>query len=61
MNTGALDLDVLARDVQAWAHELGFADIGISDTDLSAEEAGLLAWLDQGRHGEKVSMRLGLG
>jgi epoxyqueuosine reductase len=52
MNTNALDLDVLARDVQSWARQLGFADIGISDTDLSAEEAGLLAWLDQGRHGE---------
>src|SRR3954447_12030155 len=52
MNTNALDFDVLARDVQTWARELGFADVGISDTDLSAEEAGLLAWLEQGRHGE---------
>jgi len=52
MTSNALDLAVLARDVETWARELGFADIGISDTDLSAEEAGLLAWLDNGRHGE---------
>ena len=52
MTRNALDLAVLARDVETWARELGFADIGISDTDLSAEEAGLLAWLDKGRHGE---------
>ena len=52
MTRNALDLAVLARDVETWARELGFADIGISDTDLSAEEAGLLAWLDNGRHGE---------
>src|SRR5262249_34505517 len=32
--------------------ELGFGEIGISDTDLSAEEARLLSWLDKGRHGE---------
>ena len=46
------DLQQLARDIRAWGRELGFAEIGISDTDLSAEEAHLLSWLDQGRHGE---------
>src|SRR5262249_43723189 len=53
MPSGAqTDLDQLARDIPAWGRELGFAEIGISDTDLSAEEAHLLSWLDQGRHGE---------
>ena len=56
MNADALDLDVLARDLHTWARELGFADIGVSDTDLSAEEAGLLAWLDQGWHGDMEYM-----
>jgi len=46
------DLERLARDIRAWGRELGFAEIGISDTDLSAEEAHLLSWLDKGRHGE---------
>ncbi|HXX86324.1 MAG TPA: tRNA epoxyqueuosine(34) reductase QueG [Casimicrobiaceae bacterium] len=47
-----LDLETLTRDIKAWGRELGFAEIGISDTDLSADEARLLAWLDAGRHGE---------
>src|SRR5262245_54418465 len=46
------DLERIARDIRAWGRELGFAEIGISDTELSAEEARLLAWLDKGRHGE---------
>ena len=36
----------------AWGEELGFAELGIADTELSADEARLGAWLDAGRHGE---------
>jgi epoxyqueuosine reductase len=32
--------------------ELGFAEIRITDVDLSHAEAGLQAWLDAGMHGE---------
>jgi epoxyqueuosine reductase len=46
------DLERLVRDIQAWGRELGFAEVGVSDADLGAEEARLLAWLDAGRHGE---------
>jgi epoxyqueuosine reductase len=46
------DFETLTRDIKAWGRELGFAEIGISDTDLSCDEARLLAWLDAGRHGE---------
>src|SRR6476619_4149452 len=46
------DLDALALDIRTWGRELGFAEIGIADTELSADEARLLAWLDAGRHGE---------
>ena len=46
------DLERIARDIRTWGRELGFAEIGISDTELSADEARLLAWLDKGRHGE---------
>ena len=31
---------------------MGFAEIGIADTGLAAEEARLSAWLSAGRHGE---------
>src|SRR5258706_11399718 len=48
----APDLARLTRDIRAWAHELGFAEIGIADTGLAAEEARLAAWLAAGRHGE---------
>jgi epoxyqueuosine reductase len=47
-----VELERLARDIRAWGRELGFAEIGISDTELSAEEAHLLAWLDMRRHGD---------
>ena len=42
----------LATQIRAWAQELGFQAVGISDTDLDAAEAGLLEWLGQGLHGE---------
>ena len=42
----------LAAQMRAWAHELGFQAVGISDTDLTAAESGLLEWLSLGWHGE---------
>jgi epoxyqueuosine reductase len=42
----------LASYIKEWGRELGFQQIGIADTDLTAAEAHLLNWLDQGRHGE---------
>jgi epoxyqueuosine reductase len=47
-----LDFSQLARDIVNWGQELGFAELGIADTELSADEARLGAWLDAGRHGE---------
>jgi epoxyqueuosine reductase len=43
--------DVLAK-LRQWATELGFSQIGVADVDLSSAEAGLLAWLARGFHGE---------
>ena len=48
----APDFAALAADIRIWGRELGFAEIGIADTELSTEEARLLAWLDAGFHGE---------
>ncbi len=42
----------MAGQIKQWGRELGFAAVGIADGELSAAEAGLLAWLDQGFHGE---------
>ena len=46
------DLAELATRIVAWGHELGFASVGIADTDLAADEVRLLNWLDANRHGE---------
>jgi epoxyqueuosine reductase len=50
------DYVALARDIKRWAAELGFADAGISGTDLSEDEAHLQRWLDGGHHGEMEYM-----
>ena len=47
-----VDLASVARDVKQWGKALGFQEVGITDTDLSTEEARLLTWLDAGFHGE---------
>lgn len=46
------NLAELALSIKRWGVELGFADIRITDIDLSHAEAGLRAWLDAGMHGE---------
>src|SRR6202012_4320230 len=45
-------LNALALNIKSWGRELGFGAVGISDTDLSAAEAPLAAWLEAGCHGE---------
>lgn len=42
--------------IQAWGQDLGFSQIGIADVDLSSAEAGLLAWLAAGFHGDMYYM-----
>ena len=51
-DAGGLDRERLAADIKRWGRELGFARIGITGTRLEEDEARLLAWLDDGRHGE---------
>jgi epoxyqueuosine reductase len=46
------NLSTLALTIKAWGRELGFAEVGIADTDLAHAEPGLQAWLDAGFHGE---------
>lgn len=52
----ALDLNQLAQQIKQWGTELGFQQVGITDTDLSASEPKLQAWLDKQYHGEMAWM-----
>ncbi|MEN8214698.1 MAG: tRNA epoxyqueuosine(34) reductase QueG [Pseudomonadota bacterium] len=46
------NLEQLARKIKEWGAELGFQQIGITNTDLSEAEGRLQLWLQQGFHGE---------
>ena len=50
------DYAALALDIKRWAIELGFADAGISGTDLGEDEQHLERWLEDGHHGEMEYM-----
>jgi epoxyqueuosine reductase len=52
-----IDYQALAADIKRWGQELGFQQIGISDTVLDEHEVHLLNWLGQGRHGEMDYMQ----
>ncbi len=46
-----LDLHQLAADIKIWGRELGFQQVGITDTELTAAEGKLKEWLAKGYHG----------
>ncbi|WP_284137476.1 tRNA epoxyqueuosine(34) reductase QueG [Pseudoalteromonas obscura] len=46
----------LAEKIKCWGKELGFAEVGITDIDLSEHEKQLQRWLDLGYHGEMEYM-----
>ncbi|MCB5184264.1 tRNA epoxyqueuosine(34) reductase QueG [Methylobacillus gramineus] len=45
------NLEDLAADIKRWGIELGFGQIGITDTDLSAAEERHRQWIEKGFHG----------
>lgn len=49
--TDSLDLNQLATNIKRWGREFGFQQVGITDTDLSADEPRFQAWLEQGYQG----------
>ena len=51
-NAAPVDYGALAQAIKRWAGELGFAEAGISGTDLGEDEQHLERWLDDGHHGE---------
>ena len=56
-NGGQIDGPQLVAQIQDWALELGFSQIGVAGVDLSSAEAGLLCWLSNGFHGEMAYMQ----
>jgi epoxyqueuosine reductase len=50
------DWSCLAGAIAAWGRELGFAEVGIADTELSEAEEHLQRWLAAGRHGDMAYM-----
>jgi epoxyqueuosine reductase len=52
-----IDYIRLAEQIKDWGLELGFQQVGISDTDLAKDEKYLLKWLDQAMHGEMGYMQ----
>ena len=48
----AIDFAQLATEIKIWGRDLGFQEVGISDTELTREENYLQQWLERGYHGE---------
>ncbi len=46
-----IDFGRLAARIKAWGGELGFDKLGIAGIELEEDEAHLLNWLQEGRHG----------
>ncbi|MDX1515065.1 MAG: tRNA epoxyqueuosine(34) reductase QueG, partial [Gammaproteobacteria bacterium] len=46
------EYEALASRIKTWGQDLGFQAVGITGVDLAEDEARLLAWLKDGRHGE---------
>ena len=59
MNNSPDDIDYnrLAEQIKGWGLELGFQQVGVSDTDLAKDEKYLLKWLNQAMHGEMNYMQ----
>ena len=56
-NSGQIEGPQLVAEIQGWARELGFSQIGVAGVDLSSAEAGLMSWLSNGFHGEMAYMQ----
>ena len=52
MSASFSDFPALVEDIRAWAKELGFDGVGITDTRLDEYEVRFINWLNAGFHGE---------
>jgi len=48
----SIHFKALADKIKTWGRELGFQEMGISDTELGVEENHLQQWLQKNYHGE---------
>ena len=55
-----LDPKTLSHSLRRWAEELGFTGLGVTNIELSADEAFFLDWLRAGFNGEMGYMSLSL-
>ena len=55
-DTRDMDAGQLAAAIVEWGRELGFQEIGITDTELGEAEEHLQRWLAAGRHGDMAYM-----
>ena len=51
MSVAPPDYSELASSIRQWSRELGFQQLGIAGIDLPEDEARLMRWLEQRRHG----------
>lgn len=51
-NLSKKQLDDLIHDIEDWARDFGFQQIGVSDLNLETHEKHLNKWLEDGLHGE---------
>lgn len=56
MNAQIADYSKLAQQIKCWAKEIGFDEVGITDTQLDEHETHLMNWLADGWHGEMEYM-----
>ena len=47
-----MNYNQLLKNIEKWAAELRFSQIGVSDIDLSEAEGHLKRWIDKGFHGQ---------
>lgn len=52
MSSSNINYQALAEKIKSWGTELGFAQVGIADIDLTEQEAPLLDWLANNYHGD---------
>jgi len=52
-----INASALALQIKQWGRELGFQQVGITDTELTKDEVWLLGWLDREHHGEMDYMQ----
>ena len=56
VNLSTVNVDELVQKIRLWSKELGFQQLGITDTNLQAAENHLHNWLKKDYHGEMEYM-----